>query len=136
VAGRFYVVGIPGSGKTSVSRTIAQRLGIAHVELDALFHGPNWSLPPAGEFERRVAAELDGLDDWVVDGNYRSRVGGHVLERATTIVWLDLPLRVCLDASGVAPGGGSARARSSGTRRTGRHSATRSSRATRFSSGR
>ena len=96
MAGRFYVVGIPGSGKTTVSRTIADRFGITHVELDALFHGPNWSLPPAGEFERRVAAELDGLDDWVVDGNYRSRVGGHVLERATTIVWLDLPLRVCL----------------------------------------
>jgi adenylate kinase family enzyme len=96
VAGRLYVVGIPGSGKTTVSRTIAERLGITHVELDALFHGPNWSLPPAGEFEGRVAAALDGLVDWVVDGNYRSRVGGEVLDRATTIVWLDLPLRVCL----------------------------------------
>ena len=91
MARRFYIVGIPGSGKT-----IAARLGIAHVELAALFHGPNWSLPPAGEFERRVAAALDGLDDWVVDGNYRSRVGGHVLEHATTIVWLDLPLHVCI----------------------------------------
>ena len=82
MARRFYIVGIAGSGKTTVSRTIAQRLGITHVELDALFHGPNWSLPPAGEFERRVTTALDGLDDWVVDGNYRSRIGGHVLERA------------------------------------------------------
>jgi adenylate kinase family enzyme len=90
------VVGIPGSGKTTVSRSLAERLDLTHVELDALFHGPNWSEPPPGEFERRVAAALDGLEGWVVDGNYRSMVGALVLEQADTVVWLDLPLRVCL----------------------------------------
>jgi len=96
VTRRFSVVGIPGSGKTTVSRTLAERLGITHIELDALFHGPNWSEPPPGEFERRVAAALAGLEGWVVDGNYRSRIGALVLEHADTLVWLDLPLRVCL----------------------------------------
>jgi adenylate kinase family enzyme len=96
VARRFSVLGISGSGKTTVSRSLAERLDLTHVELDALFHGPNWSEPPAGEFERRVAAALDGLEGWVVDGNYRSMVGAFVLEQADTIVWLDLPLRVCL----------------------------------------
>jgi adenylate kinase family enzyme len=96
VASRFSVVGIPGCGKTTTSRTIAHRLGLTHVELDALFHGPNWSEPQPAEFERRVTAALDGLDSWVVDGNYRSWVGGIVLERADTLVWLELPLRVCL----------------------------------------
>jgi adenylate kinase family enzyme len=98
VTRRVSVVGIPGSGKTTVSRAIAARLGLTHVELDALFHGPNWSEPPPGEFEQRVTAALDGLEGegWVVDGNYRSRIGGLVLEHADTIVWLDLPLGVCL----------------------------------------
>ena len=91
---RFSVVGIPGSGKTTVSRTIAERVGLTHVELDALFHGPNWGEPTPGEFERRVAAALDGLDSWVVDGNYNSRLGTSVLEHADQIVWLDLPFRV------------------------------------------
>ncbi len=96
MARRFSIVGIPGSGKTTTSRAIAQRLGLTHIELDALFHGPNWTEPPREEFERRVAAALDGLEGWVVDGNYRSRIGGLVLEHADTIVWLDLPLHVCL----------------------------------------
>jgi adenylate kinase family enzyme len=96
VTRRFSVVGIPGSGKTTVSRLLAERLDLTHVELDALFHGPNWSEPPSDEFQRRVAAALDGLDGWVVDGNYRSRIGALVLGHADTIVWLDLPLHVCL----------------------------------------
>jgi adenylate kinase family enzyme len=95
VTRRFSVMGIPGSGKTTMSRAIATRLGLTHVELDALYHGPNWSEPPREEFERRVAAALEGLEGWVVDGNYRSAVGGLVLESADTIVWLNLPLFVC-----------------------------------------
>ena len=96
MARRFSVVGIPGSGKTTVSRRLAERLDLTHVELDALFHGPNWTEPPRDEFQRRVADALGGLDGWVVDGNYRSRIGALVLEHADTIVWLDLPLHVCL----------------------------------------
>ena len=37
-----------------------------------------------------MASRLTG-DGWVVDGNYRSRVGDLVLAQADTVVWLDLP---------------------------------------------
>jgi adenylate kinase family enzyme len=96
VATRISVAGCSGSGKTTASRTIASRLGLPHVELDALFHGPNWAAPPRDEFRRRVRKELDGLDGWVADGNYGGSLGDLVLERAETLVWLDLPLRLCL----------------------------------------
>jgi adenylate kinase family enzyme len=93
---RISVAGDSGSGKTTVSRGIAARLGLTHVELDDLFHGPNWSEPPKEEFRRGVAETLDGLDGWVADGNYTGSLGSVVLERAELLVWLDLPLRVCL----------------------------------------
>jgi adenylate kinase family enzyme len=96
VARRFNVAGISGSGKTTTSRAIAERLGLTHVELDALFHGPNWSAPTPDEFSRRVLGAIDDLDGWVIDGNYQGSLGGLVLDRADTLVWLDLPLHVCL----------------------------------------
>lgn len=93
---RVSVAGAAGSGKTTTSRAIAARLGLTHVELDALFHGPDWTTPPQREFAKRVTDTLDALDGWVADGNYTGYLGSLVLERADLLVWLDLPLHTCL----------------------------------------
>lgn len=90
---RVTVAGVSGSGKTTFSRALAARLGLPYVELDALHHGPNWTEAPAEELRARVAAAPDG---WVVDGNYRHKLGDLVLGAADTFVWLELPLRVSL----------------------------------------
>lgn len=92
---RIAVIGTSGSGKTTVARELARRHGVPYVELDALNHGPGWTETPDEEFQRRVAAVTDG-SGWVVDGNYERKLGDLVLERADTVVWLDLPLRVAL----------------------------------------
>jgi adenylate kinase family enzyme len=92
---KIAVIGTSGSGKTTVARELARRLGVPHVELDALYHGPGWTETPVEEFRRRVVAATDA-DGWVVDGNYNSKLGDFVLERADTVVWLDVPLRVAL----------------------------------------
>jgi thymidylate kinase len=92
---KIAVIGTSGSGKTTVARDLARRLGVPHVELDALFHGPGWAETPADEFRRRVAAATEG-NGWVVDGNYANKLGDLVLQRADTVVWLDVPLRVAL----------------------------------------
>jgi adenylate kinase family enzyme len=94
---RFTIAGTSGSGKTTVGRELATRLGLPFVELDALNHGPNWTEASDEEFRDRVERAIaDAPDGWVIDGNYGRKLGDLLLERADTFVWLDLPLHVCL----------------------------------------
>ncbi len=84
---RIVVVGTSGCGKTTFAAALAERLGVAHVELDALYWGPQWTPRPASDFEAAVQAATAG-DAWVVDGNY-SAVRERVWRRADTLFWLD-----------------------------------------------
>jgi adenylate kinase family enzyme len=86
---RVSVVGVPGSGKSTVGRRLATTLEVPYVELDAVFHQPGWTALPAKEFQARIADVVAG-DGWVVDGNY-SASRELVWQRADTVVWLDLP---------------------------------------------
>ncbi len=91
---RIIVYGPSGSGKTTVSRRIGELLQLPVIELDALFHQPNWEPTPDDEFRVKVLAALDRHEDgWVCDGNY-SRVRDDVLPRAETVIWLRPPFRV------------------------------------------
>ncbi|QAA76947.1 MAG: Adenylate kinase [Candidatus Bipolaricaulis sibiricus] len=88
---RINVVGTSGSGKTTVGRAIADRLGIPFVELDALAWLPAWTNRPLAELQELVDERTRG-PAWVVDGN-RSEVRDLVWGRADTVVWLDYPFR-------------------------------------------
>ena len=91
---RISVVGSSGSGKTTLARALAAAIGAAHIELDGLFHGPDWTPTPDEEFRARVAA-LTRDERWVIDGNY-SAVRDLVWSAADTVVWIDLPRRTIL----------------------------------------
>jgi len=91
---RVAVVGTSGSGKTTLAQRLAQRLGVPHVELDALNWGPNWTPAPQEEFRRSASQALAG-DAWITDGNYRA-VRDIVWNRADTVVWLDYSLVVVM----------------------------------------
>jgi len=92
---RVSVQGVPGSGKSTVGRALATRLGAPYVELDALYWGPGWQAAGETEFGARVA-EIVASHRWVIDGRYHSVLGDLVIARADTVVWLDFPVRVWL----------------------------------------
>lgn len=91
---RILIIGRTGSGKTTLARELATTIGVPHVELDALYFGPNFSTIPLPLLRERTSAAIAG-ERWVTDGN-KSAVRDLVWPRADTIIWLDYPLVVSL----------------------------------------
>jgi energy-coupling factor transporter ATP-binding protein EcfA2 len=91
---RIVILGRTGSGKTTLARELATAIGMHHVELDALYFGPDFSTVPLSVLRERTSAAIAG-DRWVTDGN-KSAVRDLVWPRADTVIWLDYPLVVSL----------------------------------------
>lgn len=87
---RIVVIGSTGSGKTTLATQLAHAFDLPHIELDALYWGPNWTETPREEFRQRVRSALAG-SRWVTDGNY-SKARDITWGRATHLVWLDYSL--------------------------------------------
>ncbi len=84
---RLLIAGTSGSGKTTFAARVADALKVPHVEIDALFHGPNWTERPSFlDDVRRFSAD----PAWVTEWQYSS-ARAHLAQRADVLVWLDLP---------------------------------------------
>lgn len=89
---RILVAGTSGSGKTTLAERIAARVGAPHTEIDALYHGPNWT--PRDSFMMDVAF-FAAQSTWVTEWQY-GRARPLLLQRADLLVWLDLPRAVVM----------------------------------------
>lgn len=84
---RVLVAGTSGAGKTTVAARIGAVLGVPHMEIDTLFHGPDWTPRPSFEADvHRFAAAPEWVTEWQYDA-----VRAHLADRADLLVWLDLP---------------------------------------------
>jgi adenylate kinase family enzyme len=93
---RVAVVGSSGAGKTWLASRLAAALGVPHVELDAIHHGPGWVALPAETMQRRIELCCPADGAWVADGNYSSKGGDVLRARADVVVWVDLPRRAVM----------------------------------------
>ena len=89
---RIVIVGGPGNGKSTLAGRIADQLGLAHIELDSLFHRPGWESVSPDEFRLQLRDAIDAaVHGWVICGNYDSVSQDIHLRLADTLIWLDLP---------------------------------------------
>lgn len=91
---KILIIGCGGSGKTTLARRVASRLGLPVVHLDLLYWHPGWVNTPRPDWEA-IMGDLVSRTEWVMDGNY----GGTLARRLAacdTVVFLDLPRRVCM----------------------------------------
>lgn len=91
---RIRVVGVSGSGKTRLAAAVARRLGVSHLELDAIFWDADWTFRDADKARELVERFVeDHPEGWVADGNWTTRLDGqlHPPAGADLAVWLDHP---------------------------------------------
>ncbi|MFK7820157.1 MAG: adenylate kinase, partial [Planctomycetaceae bacterium] len=86
---RVNVVGTSGSGKSTFAKRLAELLDSPYVEMDQLYHKPNWGESTPEELVRKLDEALTP-DRWILDGNYHSKSFKTKWSRATSIIWLDM----------------------------------------------
>ncbi|GAA5646804.1 MULTISPECIES: shikimate kinase [Vibrio] len=84
---KINVVGTSGSGKSTFSRQLADKLRYPHVEMDALFWKANWQESSDDEFFAALIQRLE-RDCWVLDGNY-NRTVPIKWSNVDTVIWID-----------------------------------------------
>ncbi len=92
---KIAVVGCPGAGKSTVAALISRRLGVPHIELDALAQGPGWRVRSEREFRPALVERLEASEGWVTCGNYEALSGGLHFERADHILWMNPSRSIC-----------------------------------------
>lgn len=93
---RVRVVGTTGSGKTTFARRLAGRLGVPHLELDAVFWDAAWTKRDVEEARVLIGAFTTSSErGWVTDGNWTTGTVG-LLDDADAFVWLDYPRRTVM----------------------------------------
>ncbi len=94
---RIAVVGLPGSGKTTLAALLASELGLTHIELDAFQHLPNWQPQDPNVFVDQVTAAMSAAPrGWTMCGGYESLIGAQRDAQADLIIWIDLSRRITM----------------------------------------
>ena len=91
---RIIVIGCPGSGKSTLSRALHNKMGIPLHHLDMMYWNADKTTVEKSVFLERLSAVL-GKDEWIIDGNYGSTMELR-MAACDTVIFLDYPLDVCL----------------------------------------
>lgn len=91
---RILVIGSAGSGKSTLSQKLGSILHLPIIHLDNHYWKPNWVPTPNEEWDQTVE-EFTMRDEWIMDGNY-SRTLDTRLKRADLIIFLDMPMLLCM----------------------------------------
>jgi adenylate kinase family enzyme len=91
---RILIIGPGGSGKSTLSRALGQKLGLEVLHLDKFYWGKGWIKPAPDDWQKTVS-QLLARDAWIIDGNYSGTLSQRI-EACDTIVFLDLSTLVCM----------------------------------------
>ncbi|MCH5642850.1 AAA family ATPase [Gordonia sp. ABSL49_1] len=74
---RIHIVGVSGTGKSTLARQVAAILDVPRLELDEVFWDANWTYRDLHEARAIIRTFLDeNRSGWVVEGGWTNRLGG------------------------------------------------------------
>ncbi|MBP3361935.1 MAG: AAA family ATPase [Clostridia bacterium] len=91
---KILVLGCPGSGKSTFSKKLSEKLNIPCIYLDKLFWKEGWIERSKDDFDALLVSELE-KEKWVMDGHF-SRTLSLRLSYADTVIFFDYPRLLCL----------------------------------------
>ena len=103
---KIVIIGCPGSGKSTFSKALHDKIKIPLFHLDMMFWNADKTTVEKSVFKKRLSNVLK-LEKWMIDGNYQSTMELRMQE-CDTIFFLDYSLDTCLE--GIRARRGKARA--------------------------
>ncbi len=91
---KIIIIGSPGAGKSTFARKLRDVTGLPLYHLDMIYHRPDRTTIPRGEFDEKLS-EILANDEYIIDGNYQRTLEMRLRE-CDTVFLFDLPLEVCL----------------------------------------
>ncbi|MEM7595826.1 MAG: AAA family ATPase, partial [Cyanobacteria bacterium P01_A01_bin.83] len=91
---RIAIIGSCGAGKSTLARTLGNKLNIPVIHLDTYYWHPGWQETDANQWVE-IHQNLVKGDHWIIDGNYGGTIDTR-LTKADTIIWLDFNRYLCL----------------------------------------
>lgn len=87
---RICIIGPSSTGKSTLAKSLGERLQIKVCYLDQLAHVPytNWKLRDKTSFKKDHELFIQQNAEWIIEGNYSTLMPDR-FSNATSIIWLD-----------------------------------------------
>lgn len=94
---KVIIIGCPGAGKSTFSRSLRDITALPLYYLDMLNHKSDRTTVSRGEFDAKLG-EILARERWIIDGNYQRTLERRLIA-ADTVFLLDYPAEVCLEGA-------------------------------------